>query len=559
MLRAYEMQLDTDKIMKGGVGIVGGGSVGGEAIASGGYGCVLRPALKCQGDADTHDGMISKLMNRGKAMDEMKEVDSAKKALSKIPNYDKYFAVTGYKMCVPAKLSEEDKKNFGKECSSPLRAKFNQVNKHLHEFRALISPDLGMDVSKSIKTIFGTMKGKKNVKNVMLQLIRLNEAAIDLLQNGVSKMSSVGFYHSDVKPQNILTDFDPKRNADDNFTYMKLIDYGLALPHNAEWRDVNNNVLFNFPISAFMFDRYNVESINRKLERSAKKHNMNTHRYEFENDFKYQFEEMIDNVFNSRGFSHLSYMIYLGAKAYSVSEDEYKLMLKQFYIEYCSEIIFEFLDAPNRYKPTFDIEKYWNDVYRHNLDVWGLLTTFLILGAEASKRFKTIAAEYKPIVSNYLYNIHWAAKPIPVDKVVADIEIVTVRLRNSAGVKDPAHKHLIANVKHNTPISVSKPRIIQHKSKSKSKSADIKMINLTSKPRLTIKKKAKVIKIKSIQKHTKSASQKHQHNQKQSVSTSYSKMRGLNTITLSSKRKRCPKGYRRHKTIKTKCVKMQRK
>jgi hypothetical protein len=34
---------------------------GGKAIASGGYGCVLRPPLKCKGDVKPQEGMISKL------------------------------------------------------------------------------------------------------------------------------------------------------------------------------------------------------------------------------------------------------------------------------------------------------------------------------------------------------------------------------------------------------------------------------------------------------------------------------------------------------------------
>ena len=56
-------------------------SIGGAAIASGGFGCVFRPAIKCKGDAKPRDGMISKLMNHRNAHDELMEVENAEKHL----------------------------------------------------------------------------------------------------------------------------------------------------------------------------------------------------------------------------------------------------------------------------------------------------------------------------------------------------------------------------------------------------------------------------------------------------------------------------------------------
>ena len=62
---------------------------GGKAIASGGFGCVFSPALKCDGKKRTDDN-ISKLMKIKYAKNEFKDIQRFKGLLDSIPKYDDY-------------------------------------------------------------------------------------------------------------------------------------------------------------------------------------------------------------------------------------------------------------------------------------------------------------------------------------------------------------------------------------------------------------------------------------------------------------------------------------
>ena len=54
---------------------------GGKVIASGGFGCVFSPALKCQGATKREKNKISKLMTERHAQQEYKEIDNIKQII----------------------------------------------------------------------------------------------------------------------------------------------------------------------------------------------------------------------------------------------------------------------------------------------------------------------------------------------------------------------------------------------------------------------------------------------------------------------------------------------
>ena len=64
---------------------------GGKVIASGGYGCVFNPALRCEGETKRNKNKITKLMTDKHATEEYEEINSIKKKLDKIPNYSDYY------------------------------------------------------------------------------------------------------------------------------------------------------------------------------------------------------------------------------------------------------------------------------------------------------------------------------------------------------------------------------------------------------------------------------------------------------------------------------------
>ena len=64
--------------------------IGGQVIGAGGYGCVFKPALKCEGSNNRTTG-ISKMLSNKDADIEWKEISNVKNIILKIPNNDRYF------------------------------------------------------------------------------------------------------------------------------------------------------------------------------------------------------------------------------------------------------------------------------------------------------------------------------------------------------------------------------------------------------------------------------------------------------------------------------------
>lgn len=496
---------------------------GGKAIASGGYGCVLRPSLMCQGDTTRQTGMISKLMKKKHAINEMKEVNGAKRVLRKIPNYEKYFAVTNYKICVPAPLTRTDLKNFNDECHSPLNSDSTKINKNIDNYRAINSPDLGRDVSKSFIKLFDNPSvSMLKYNDILEQLYNFNETSMDFLKNGISKMAEVGYYHSDVKPQNILTNYNenPKKgtNQTGSFTQMKLIDFGLALPVNAKYVDVNRHTLFNFPVSSFMFSRRIIEKLDNIIKDAIKG--------DINSKITHEIQGMVDNIFMGHEFNHIDYMIELGEIIYKKNSDEYENQLKQFFIDYCSEIVKNFIKKSSTGDYSFDANGYWEEVYRYNLDVWGFLTSFLVLASEASTHYPRITDMYKNIVDGFLYNTNYAIEKIPVDDLIVALQAINSKIKRTINFLKP--KPQIPQIPK-TPTSPS--HINAHTNNP------IKIVSLNKPKRLTIKKRKLIVKKKS-----------------QKSNKDHVDVRPIRSV-ISLHGKKCPKGYIRHKTEKSKCVK----
>ena len=126
-------------------------SRGGKPINSGGYGCVFKPALKCQGQQKRSDG-ISKLMTLEHAESEYQIILRFADKIRQIPNYQKYFVLDGISLCTPSKLTKSDLSSYNSVCSSLTKKAFTarEVNTRLDELGILNLPDAGIDLDKYI-------------------------------------------------------------------------------------------------------------------------------------------------------------------------------------------------------------------------------------------------------------------------------------------------------------------------------------------------------------------------------------------------------------------------
>jgi len=208
---------------------------GGYAIASGGFGCVFYPALKCVNDENRDKSKISKLLTRQNAINEYNEIKTLIPLLKQIHNYSNFFIVDNLNICNPDKLSDSDLIDYNKRCSTLTKTNINNINSSLNKFLILNIPYGGITINNFIF---------KNYSYT--NFIKLNNSLINLLLNGIILMNKINVYHCDIKDSNVVIDIN------ENTLKPKLIDWGNSIisePLNIPKRWINRPLQFNVPFS----------------------------------------------------------------------------------------------------------------------------------------------------------------------------------------------------------------------------------------------------------------------------------------------------------------------
>ena len=158
---------------------------GGKIIASGGFGCIFKPALKCENSVAREPNKISKLMTSKNANEEYTQITKFQKVLQVIPNYGKYFLLEYFTLCKPDKLTTDDLKGYKKKCKALNKKDITvkNINQSLDKVLSINMPNGGIDVEKFIDDYFVTSSN----------VIRLNNSLIDLLVNGIIPMNNLTF------------------------------------------------------------------------------------------------------------------------------------------------------------------------------------------------------------------------------------------------------------------------------------------------------------------------------------------------------------------------------
>ena len=167
----------------------------GAIIGTGGYGCVFSPPLPCEGESRPGNDVVSKLLYKVEAMKEMKEIEKAKKVLSRIPDANKYFSVMDVKKCQLGELTEDDIK--GKTCDAiDVYHVKNQMRDAGYDntVALLQQKNLGMPFDQYV------LKEVKSGQQMSDLLTNMKE----LLMKGIVPMNNLGVYHEDLKADNIL-------------------------------------------------------------------------------------------------------------------------------------------------------------------------------------------------------------------------------------------------------------------------------------------------------------------------------------------------------------------
>jgi len=233
---------------------------GGKVIASGGFGCVFKPALLCKNTTKREKNKVTKLMKTKHAISEYNEINLIKNSISKIPNYEDYFLVNNFTICEPAPLTKEDLDNYNKKCTALPKSDITKenINASLDKMLALNMPNGGIAIDDYMEN-----------DNSYYNLVKINNCLMSLLKLGVVPMNKEHIFHCDIKDSNILVE------SDSNTLKTRLIDWGLAtkyIPYTDQsfpstWK--NRPLQYNSPFSLILFTDLFIEKYTKYIKKGG--------------------------------------------------------------------------------------------------------------------------------------------------------------------------------------------------------------------------------------------------------------------------------------------------
>ena len=467
---------------------------GGNALASGGFGCIFKPALKCKDSIlEPEPGEVSKLMTEKHAKAEYSQIQTFKKILQGIPNYEDYFLVKGFSLCQPSMLSKEDKNNF-KKCKALTKKGFTKENindsSSLDKLMIINMPDGGIDV-----------------KNYVSEME--NTALVDLLINGLIPMNALEIYHCDIKGGNILVSFKNdiiSDNSDNSASLkernykgtinpinMKLIDWGLSVHHKEKTgiprRLYRRPFQYNVPWSNILFNHDFTKMYNSFLFQCEERKVLL--------DSYLVREFVLDYIFawnKIRGVGHLKtinsfFKLLVNNDMPNIQSVKVKKHVIEYdftynyIVDYISQILLHFTKNGE-----FQLLEYFNNVFIKNIDTWGLVMTYSIIIkhlvkssgdlTQLSKSESELVNKIKYIMFHYLFEA--PLKVIDVNKVAEELQSL--------------NNILIANTNTNNNYNILKKDLKDLKDFSELKGGSNVRINKTyknGKKRTTFKKTTK--------------------------------------------------------------------
>lgn len=401
---------------------------GGKVLASGGFGCIFSPALKCKGSTQRKRNTVSKLMISKNAKKEFNDISKLNIILNKIPNYKLYFLIDNYSICQPSKLTNYDLKNFDK-CKSLKKEDINKenINESLNHILSLNMPYAGITVESFI------LNSKSYDK-----IIQINNKLIDLLLNGIIPMNNVNVYHNDIKDSNILID-----ESNTNEMKVRLIDWNLSVeyvpfkntPFPKNWR--NRPLQFNNPFSNILFTDMFYDTYTSYL----KKNNLTTP--PSKNKLEVFIKNYIKKWKETRGPGHIKYINKIMYMLFSIQTNNIPKKNTLFYIEehFTNKIITEYLVEILLNFTIFksdgrlNLREYLDNVFIKIVDIWGLIISYFPLYELLFENYKNlnnkqllIFNELRNIFLEYLYKPR--IKAINIDDLVNSLKNINKIIQN---------------------------------------------------------------------------------------------------------------------------------
>jgi serine/threonine protein kinase len=342
---------------------------GGKVLASGGFGCVFSPALKCEDTKPREKDGVSKLMTSEHAVEEYEEITSIKNKLDSIKNYEDYFLLKDITLCSPAKLTQTDLTAFDAKCSALKKTNITKknINDNIQKLMTLNMPNGGIPVDDYI-----------NEAPDFRRFLPLHNHLVKLLKKGIVPMNEKHVYHCDIKDSNVLVKGDPTSLK------TRLIDWGLSTEYNPvgtspfpkTWR--NRPLQFNVPFSVIIFSDSFVEKYTKYITDGGSTEEV---------QLKPFVVDYVISWMKERGAGHYKFineiMFALNSHTIeSVSEKDLpKVVETQFTMPYIVDYIVDVLVHFTRFKDDgrIDLREYLNTVFIKIVDIWGFISIYVPL------------------------------------------------------------------------------------------------------------------------------------------------------------------------------------
>ena len=382
---------------------------GGSAIASGGFGCVFRPSLKCK-NKKTKKNHVSKLMLKKYAKNEINDTSKFIKEINSIKNKDKYFIIPK-DLCSPNILSLKDKENYDMKCTSLMKHNITSknINNKLDKLNIIQLPEGGTDLS---------IYFENNIIHAN-SFARINTQLIKLLLYGIVSINNKHVYHLDVKSSNILI----KEHL------VRLIDWGLSLK-------IKNEIPFGLKFRPFHYNMpYSIIILNDKVNLYINEFLKINNNIDMLTDYmKKLYETKISTEI--LGTHHDNLIRFLLKILYPNKDPDYIIF------RYIAEIIHHF----NK-DGIFMVKKYFKDVYLKNCDIWGFSTVYLLFVCDNIDNLETSQENKEKLRDSIFYIfkkyiIGYSYKPIPVKEFSKDL----FKLNKILIIKQKLKKNKIYNL-----------------------------------------------------------------------------------------------------------------
>lgn len=423
---------------------------GGKVLASGGFGCVFTPALKCQDASRRENNKISKLMIDKYALQEYEEINKIKKVLEDIPQYENYFLLYDVSICRPAKLTRDDLQNF-KKCTALPKKNITKenINESLDNIMALNMPNGGLPVDDYLYDNGSFQK-----------IYDLHVVLVNLLKKGIVPMNHKNIYHCDIKDANVLVD-----TTVNSELKTRLIDWGLSteyIPFRNQqfpttWR--NRPLQYNVPFSVILFSDTFIEKYTKYLK-DLKDEPDEVQLKPFAIDY-------INSWMKERGAGHYKYinevmfMLFANSLTDISESDKPQVIETQITMVYIVDYIVDVLVHFTKFKSdgSLDLRQYLDNVFIEIVDIWGFIITYVPIVELLSNSYSSLTKQELKVFNQlqfifveYLYNPRH--EPIDMKELYTDLKI----LGNLLHIKLTGKKKT-SSIKTPSPISDTKKSI----------------------------------------------------------------------------------------------------